>query len=138
MKNFFSQLPYKIANMMVGRRGMDSLNVALLVAAVVCMVFEMLFGWRVLSWVSFVLLVVCCVRCYSKNLVARDKENRTWIAVSAKPKRWWDMLNTMYENRKTTKYFRCKGCGQILSIPRGKGELRIVCPKCKTEVRKKS
>ena len=55
-----------------------------------------------------------------------------------KPKRWWNMLDTMYVNRKTTKYFRCKGCGQILSIPRGKGTMRIVCPKCKTEVMKKS
>lgn len=48
------------------------------------------------------------------------------------------MLDTIYVNRKTTKYFRCKGCGQILSIPRGKGTMRIVCPKCKTEVMKKS
>ena len=48
------------------------------------------------------------------------------------------MLDTMYVNRKTTKYFQCKGCGQILSIPRGKGTMRIVCPKCKTEVMKKS
>ena len=48
------------------------------------------------------------------------------------------MLNTLYVNRKTTKYFRCKGCGQILSIPRDKGTMRIVCPKCKTEVMKKS
>ena len=138
MKNFFAQLPYKLGAMMQGRRGMDNLNVALLVVAVVLMVFEMLFGWRVLSWVSFLLLILCCVRCYSKNLQAREAENQKWLAVSARPKRWWDMLNTMYENRKTTKYFRCKGCGQILSIPRGKGTLRIVCPKCKTEVTKKS
>ena len=56
MKNFFAQLPYKIGAFMVGRRGMDNLNVALLVASVICMVLEILFGWRVLSWISFVLL----------------------------------------------------------------------------------
>lgn len=138
MKNFFAQLPYKIANMMQGRRGMDNLNIALLVVAVVLMVLEMLFGWRALSWLSFLLLILACFRCYSKNIPARENENQKWLAASAKPKRWWDMLNTMYENRKTMKYFRCKGCGRILSIPRGKGTLRIVCPKCKTEVTKKS
>ena len=39
MKNFFAQLPYKIGAFMVGRRGMDNFNVALLVTSVVCMVF---------------------------------------------------------------------------------------------------
>ena len=76
MKNFFAQLPYKIGAFMVGRRGMDNFNVALLVTSVICMVLEILFGWRVLSWVSFVLLIVCCVRCYSKNIAAREKESQ--------------------------------------------------------------
>ena len=84
MKNFFAQLPYKIGAFMVGRRGMDNFNVALLVTSVICMVLEILFGWRVLSWVSFVLLIVCCVRCYSKNIAAREKENQKWLAASAK------------------------------------------------------
>ena len=74
MKNFFAQLPYKIGAFMVGRRGMDNFNVALLVTSVICMVLEILFGWRVLSWVSFVLLIVCCVRCYSKNIAARERK----------------------------------------------------------------
>lgn len=113
MKNFLAQLPYKIGAFMVGRRGMDNFNVALLVASVICMVLEILFGWRVLSWISFVLLIVCCVRCYSKNIAAREKENQKWLVASAKPKRWWNMLDTMYVNRKTTKYFRCKGCGKF-------------------------
>ena len=75
MKNFFAQLPYKIGAFMVGRRGMDNFNVALLVTSVICMVLEILFGWRVLSWVSFALLIVCCVRCYSK--ISRHEKKRT-------------------------------------------------------------
>ena len=43
-----------------------------------------------------------------------------------------------WTNRKTTRYFKCKGCGQVLSVPRGKGTLRVVCPKCKTETKQKS
>ena len=34
--------------------------------------------------------------------------------------------------------FKCKKCGAVLSVPRGKGTLRVVCPKCKTETTKKS
>lgn len=75
MKNFFAQLPYKIGAFMVGRRGMDNFNVALLVTSVICMVLEILFGWRVLSWVSFVLLIVCCVLLlFQKHRGTRKRE----------------------------------------------------------------
>ena len=47
-------------------------------------------------------------------------------------------LDLLWTNRKTTRYFKCKGCGQVLSVPRGKGTLRVVCPKCKTETKQKS
>lgn len=44
----------------------------------------------------------------------------------------------MWANRKTTKYFKCKNCGQILSVPKGKGKIRVTCPKCGTKVEMKS
>ncbi|AEB06765.1 hypothetical protein Corgl_0651 [Coriobacterium glomerans PW2] len=44
----------------------------------------------------------------------------------------------MWVNRKTTKYFRCKTCGAMMSVPRGKGRIRVTCPRCRTTVEKKS
>lgn len=44
----------------------------------------------------------------------------------------------MWANRKTTKYFKCKNCGQMLSVPKGKGKIRVTCPKCHTKVEMKS
>jgi len=35
-------------------------------------------------------------------------------------------------------YFRCKNCGQILSVPRGKGRILITCPKCGCKAEKRS
>ncbi len=44
----------------------------------------------------------------------------------------------MWRERKTTLFFRCKTCGSILSVPRGKGRIRVTCPKCGTKVEKLS
>ena len=44
----------------------------------------------------------------------------------------------MWRERKTTLFFRCKTCGAILSVPRGKGHIRVTCPRCGTKVEKVS
>ena len=43
-----------------------------------------------------------------------------------------------WENRKTTKYIECPTCGQTLAVPKGKGKIRVTCPKCGTKVETKS
>ena len=35
-------------------------------------------------------------------------------------------------------WVKCKNCGQMLSVPRGKGRIRVTCPRCGTKVEKKS
>lgn len=44
----------------------------------------------------------------------------------------------MWDERKTTKFLKCPNCGQILSVPKGKGKIRVTCPKCRTKVETKS
>lgn len=66
------------------------------------------------------------------------QENQKYLRLSAKPRRSYELAKKKWSNRKTTKYFRCKNCGQELSVPRGKGTMRVVCPKCKTETKMKS
>ena len=61
-----------------------------------------------------------------------------FLRATEKPRRALSIGRKKWENRETTLYFKCKGCGQELSVPRGKGTLRVVCPKCKTETVKKS
>lgn len=69
---------------------------------------------------------------------ARDRENAAFERAVEKPRKQLSLARKAWANRKTTRYFTCKGCGQVLSVPRGKGTLRVVCPKCKTESTMKS
>ena len=48
-------------------------------------------------------------------------------------------INKMkWDNRSTTKYLKCPNCGQTLAVPKGKGKIRVTCPKCQTKVETKS
>lgn len=138
VKGFLERLQWRMANAMQGRRGADGFSNFLVVAGIVLLLASILPGLDALSWLAFAAFAYSLFRCYSKNISARQRENEAYERIAQKPKRFFSLAGKAWTNRKTTRYFKCKGCGQVLSVPRGKGELRVVCPKCKTETRKKS
>lgn len=44
----------------------------------------------------------------------------------------------MWKGRKTTAYLKCPNCGQMLSVPKGKGKIRVTCPKCHAKMETRS
>lgn len=65
---------------------------------------------------------------------ARQRENDVFEKIIGAPKKFFTSRSTHWKNRKTTKYFKCDNCKQKLSVPKGKGKLRIICPKCGKEI----
>ena len=59
----------------------------------------------------------------------KSKEDRARTARTAK---------RMWKERKTTAFLKCPTCGQLLSVPKGKGRLRVTCPKCRTKMETRS
>lgn len=138
MKGFLERLQWKLSGMMQGGRGADTLSHLLVVAGIVLLFASLIPGLDLLSWVALIVLAYSLFRSYSKNIAARDRENATFERIVEKPRKQLSLMRKKWTNRKTTRYFKCKGCGQVLSVPRGKGTLRVVCPKCKTETKQKS
>ena len=138
VKGFLERLQWKLAGMMQGRRGADTLSNFLVVVGIVMLLASIIPGLDLLSWVAFVVLAYSLFRSYSKNIAARDREHAAFERVVEKPRKQLSLMRKKWTNRKTTRYFRGKGGGQVLSVPRGKGTLRVVCPKCKTETKQKS
>ena len=138
MKGFLERLAWKLSGMMQGRRGADTFSNFLVVAGIVLLFASLIPGLDLLSWVALIVLAYSLFRSYSKNIAARDRENATFERIVEKPRKQLSLMRKKWTNRKTTRYFKCKGCGQVLSVPRGKGTLRVVCPKCKTETKQKS
>lgn len=138
MKQFLERWARKTAIWMQGRYGNDDFSNGLVALGVICMIVSLFpnCGW--LSWVALAAFAVVLWRTCSKNIARRRAENQKYLQVTAKPRRAYELAKKKFTNRKTTKYFRCKNCGQELSVPKGKGTLRVVCPKCKTETKMKS
>lgn len=131
-------MQWKLSGMMQGCRGADTFSNFLVVAGIVLLFASLIPGLDLLSWVALIVLAYSLFRSYSKNIAARDRENATFERIVEKPRKQLSLMRKKWTNRKTTRYFKCKGCGQVLSVPRGKGTLRVVCPKCKTETKQKS
>lgn len=124
---------------MAGRYGSDQLSMALIIFSVLLLFISGLSpGLRVLSYISYVPLILCLLRMFSKNIERRRMENYKFsILISpvyALIKNWFDRL----KHYNTHKYFKCPNCRQKLRVPRGKGKICITCPKCKTELIRKT
>ena len=101
---------------MYGRYGTDQLNTALMVLSLVLLLAGIwIKGVAVLAYLA---LAYYIFRCYSKNLAKRRQENAWFLRVTA-PLR-----------DRQHRYFRCPGCRQAVRVPRGKGRIKIACPKC--------
>ena len=110
-------------NFMIGRYGSDKLNTHLLGAGIVLMLIGAIFGSKfvVASWcslLSYVPLVWCIFRMYSRNIDARRRENAAYV----------NYFNRLMD--KEHRYFRCPRCHQTVRVPRGRGKINIRCPKC--------
>ena len=116
---------------MYGRYGSDELNIALLIAAVAVSLsntFLSLFlrisvvYTRVISPILYLLMLALLgyslFRTFSRNIYARQKENR-WFKLR------WERLR----DRKN-RYYSCPKCKQTVRVPKGKGKISIHCPKC--------
>ena len=127
----FKRLGNAFRNFMMGRYGSDGLNKALLIVGVALIFLGSLFGKRV-PWMShlglaaYVPLGFCIFRMYSRNIGARQRENRAFL-------RFFSRLKD-----KEHRYYRCPKCRQTVRVPRGRGRINIRCPKCGEQFIRKS
>lgn len=146
---------------MNGRRGADELTCALGGLSLLLALIGSLFTVQWLGIIALIVVAVALFRAFSPDSPARAHENDTYLELVSKipfaargPRtgaagraaanaeaafdRKKRTAQKMWDNRKTTLYFKCKNCGQMLSVPRGKGKIRVTCPKCGTKVEKNS
>ena len=146
---------------MKGRYGVDDLTLSLGVLGMVLALIGSLASLAPLSWIALVVVVLAILRAFSKSIPVRERENQMFLdlarkipvvgphigwldrekgprsASSASAQRPAQGSGPDFGRTKRTA-FRCKTCGAILSVPRGKGHIRVTCPRCGTKVEKVS
>lgn len=138
MKGFFDRLRWRLSLWLEGRYGADSLSNVLNMVGLALLLIAVLTGFTLLWAFAMGVILLSAFRTFSKNIPQRERENEAWLSLIAKPKETISLARKAWANRATTKYFRCKGCGAVLSVPKGKGKLRVTCPKCHWQTEKKS
>lgn len=138
MKGFFDRLRWRLSLWLEGRYGADSLSNVLNMVGLALLLIAVLTGLTLLWAFAMGVILLSAFRTFSKNIPPRERENEAWLNLIAKPKEAISLARKAWANRATTKYFRCKSCGAVLSVPKGKGKLRVTCPKCHWQTEKKS
>lgn len=123
---------------MMGRYGVDKLSIALIL---VSFIFTFIFRSSqnsILSTLNLIIIFFAYFRVFSKNTYKRYSENQKFL------KYWQPMENKIraftnrFKNRKNYKYLKCTNCKQKIRVPRGKGKIKIKCPKCGETMIKKT
>ena len=119
-----------LRHFMTGRYGTDKLNMYILGIGVIISIVAIFIPspliTMILAILSYALMFWAIFRTFSRNTYKRYQENRKFL-----------MLLDRIKDRKH-RYFTCPRCRQPVRVPRGKGKIAIICPKCKEKFVKKT
>ena len=138
MRGFFQRVGYTLQQFMRGRYGYDALSKVLLISAVIFSFLSCFPDLQLLYLASFILLVFSVYRSLSKNFEKRRAELNAYLRISGKIKGGLETKKKQWRERKTHRYFKCKSCKTTLRVPKNKGKIKIRCPKCGSELIRKT
>ena len=130
MRNFFGNLGMRLKQSMYGRYGADELTSFLNLTGIIIFIVSACFRFSPLYIVTMLLFCFAIYRCYSKNTSARLKERAFYLKIRNAVILWFRRVKNMWRERKTHKYFKCKNCKVYVRVPKNKGKIEIICPKC--------
>ncbi len=138
MQHFFEKLRYRLTDFMAGRYGADALTIPLVILSCVFTLVSSIFKVGILRLIGTALLVYALFRICSRNFDKRRKELYAYSNLSQKIQKKFNLYRKIHRERQIKKYFKCPKCKTLLSVPKGKGRLKIRCVKCHHEFIKKS
>lgn len=132
------RLREKLARFMQGRNGSDEFTRFLMWVCVAVLVLSLIPYLNFLYLAALALLIYMYFRMFSKNTNKRQRENQWYLNKRYAFYAWKDKKKSRAAQSRTHRFYKCKGCGQTIRVPRGKGKIEITCPKCKYKFIKKT
>lgn len=136
----------KLYKFMQGRYGADDFGKFLLIAGLVLLFVSNFFRTGIVHLLGLAVLVYAYVRIVSKNIPKRQRENEKFLNIKSvfsragSGKKWPRRPKAAesrdeypagnYGDTENYNYYRCRNCGQIVRVPKGKGSVKITCPEC--------
>ena len=126
-----------MARFMMGRYGMDQLNIAMMVLYLILYVVFLFTRLAILDILVLVLLFVTLFRMLSRHLDRRRAENARFLQLVRPICRRIKSCRIRMQDREH-RYFKCPNCGQQMRVPRGKGRITVHCRSCGATFEEKS
>ena len=122
-----------IQRAMAGRYGVDQLNRFLTIFAMVMLILSMFFQ-SALSLVFWLLAIVSLVwsyaRMFSRKIPKRQAENNAYLTLRYQITRKSTARRQRAAQKRYYHFYKCPRCGVTTRVPKGKGKIRITCPRC--------
>lgn len=132
------KLKEKFQQFMYGRYGTDEFSRFLLYFALALMVITLFVRVPLFNTLALALLVYCYFRMFSKNIYKRADENRMFLQKKQQFLNYFRKNKDHMDQMKEYRFFKCPNCKQKVRVPRGKGKIKIHCPRCHNDFIKKS
>ena len=120
----------KVVEWLRGRQGPDDLAVFCTNLAIVVVLVNVFARVSWLGWFALVLVAYSRFRIQSKNLGARSRENAAFLKALGPARPWVQNPRAAWSELRSYKHVKCASCHQRVRVPRGKGKLRVTCPRC--------
>lgn len=130
-----------LQRVMAGRYGVDEYSRFLNIVALVSLVLSILFnnGLSVFFWLlAIISLVWTYFRMFSRNTYKRQAENNAYLTIRYNMTRKLSGLKQRMQQKRYYRFYKCPKCGITTRVPKGKGKIRITCPKCGEIFQRKS
>ena len=128
----------RMQRFMAGRYGNDQLNQFIFIVAIISMVLEIITRQSLFYTLTLVLLILAYVRVFSRNINKRYEENMKFLQKKDAILNKFRKQKYYAAQRRNFHIYTCPQCKQKIRIRKGKGKIRITCPKCRTSFIKKS
>lgn len=122
---------------MRGRNGLDLLGRRLQIFFIASMVITLLLrilnipGSQFSSLLSLIILVILYMRIFSKDIPKMRSQQAAYFEMERKITAPFLRLKRNLFGTKDYVYMSCPNCKEELRVPRGKGKIKVTCPKCK-------
>ncbi|MCR5106807.1 MAG: hypothetical protein K6B28_01450 [Lachnospiraceae bacterium] len=116
---------------MNGRNGPDELGTASFITGTLIYFFGAIVKKRYILAAGAAIFCYGLFRMLSGNTESRSKENRTFINYLELLRKYLMVLRLQIRFRDSYRFLICRRCGQIIRIPKCKGRIEIICPRCK-------
>ena len=126
----------KLIRFFAGRYGNETLNKFLFILELIFLALSFFVPNIIVSFLFFLVFFTYLFRSLSRNIYGRQAENMKFIAIRTKITHTFKAIQKNFQES-AYKHFVCPKCAQIIRVPKGKGNIEITCPSCRTRFSKK-